>query len=236
MSSHPAAASATSLPKLRQPRSLNQGLSKRLLSYATVAGAGLAGCASRAAAEIVYTPTHADINFTYELDLNHDGIDDFRITSFYSFYSSAASVTVFPLGPGNHVAVVREACFYSPTGVAALPVGVVIGPALSFPLVNDTCMAVLHSNVYNGPWLFAKEKYLGLKFAIEGRTHYAWARLTVQDLFCYRCIARIQGYAYETEPDRPILSGDEGNAAEVSVEPGSLGALAAGRRPFGSSR
>jgi hypothetical protein len=49
----------------------------------------------------------------------------------------------------------------------------------------------------------------------------------MQDFFCYLCIGRILGYAYETVPGKPIVAGDEGNTTDASVEP-TLGALALG--------
>jgi hypothetical protein len=80
----------------------------------------------------------------------------------------------------------------------------------------------------NGPWLGAKDHYLGFEFLIEGKKHYGWARMSTQAFGCYECIGRVLGYAYETIPGKPIYAGDEGDSAETSTPPTSLGALAAG--------
>ena len=68
---------------IEQPQALNQHLAKRLLAYAAMAGAGIAASTSPATAEIVYTPTHKNIDMDFYLDLNHDGIGDFHIHSYY---------------------------------------------------------------------------------------------------------------------------------------------------------
>lgn len=91
-----------------------------------------------------------------------------------------------------------------------------------------------------GPWKEATRGFLGLKFIIQGQVHYGWARLdvtaTIRGIY-----GAITGYAYETEPNTPILTGQESGArkrdkaSHVSVSasapaivPGALGALATG--------
>lgn len=214
----------TSPLKRRQPQALSQPLGKRLLAYATVAGAGVASCARPAEAKIVYTPVHSGLHGSYPLDVNNDGIDDFVISSYY--LSVIGRFTVKPRISGNKVAAEGKDCLYETRGAAALPVGIIIGPGLFQN--TATCMAALTSGFTNGPWLGVKEHYLGLAFLINGELHYGWARLSFNSFYCYTCIARIQGYAYESVPDKPIKAGDEGNAEEATVAPGSLGMLALG--------
>ena len=76
----------------------------------------------------------------------------------------------------------------------------------------------------NGPWVGLENHYLGLAFVIDGKTHFGWARLSVNGYYC-PCIG---GYAYETEPGKAIIAGDEGSSANAEIVPGSLGALALG--------
>ena len=97
---------------------------KRLLAYAVVAGASVTGSASAAHAEIVFTPVHANIDFDYYLDLNHDGINDFHIHS--SSLSGEGGVQVFPLITGNRIVATPQGC--RPTGAAALQKGAIVGP------------------------------------------------------------------------------------------------------------
>jgi hypothetical protein len=214
-----------------EPKPLNQRLTKRLLAYATMAGAGIAAIASNADAEVVYTPTHNNIDQDYYLDLNNDGIGDFHIHSYY--LSGIGNFEVHPMIPINKVAAVEKGC--PGPGAAPLPQGALIGPGLTLD-GNATCMAFMLSWYSVGPWLGKKDRYLGFEFYIDGQKHYGWARLSMQDFFCYLCIGRIFGYAYETIPGKPIVAGDQGNdegndeitTTESSVKPATLGALALG--------
>lgn len=207
-----------------EPKALNQRLAKRLLAYATVASAGAAAFASHAQAEVVYTPTHNNINQDYTIDLNHDGIGDFHIHSYY--LSGIGDFDVHPMIPINKVAAVENGCLRAPAA-APLRKGVVIGPGLTFD-GNATCMAVMDSWYSFGPWIAKKDRYLGFEFYIQGQKHYGWARLSMQGFFCFECIGRIFGYAYETIPNKPIIAGDEGHTTKAAVEPVTLGALALG--------
>src|SRR5580692_12791728 len=62
---------------------LGASLDKNLMSYAMAAGAagvGLLALAQPADAKIVYTPAHKNIGAQTFIDLNHDGINDFKLT------------------------------------------------------------------------------------------------------------------------------------------------------------
>ena len=71
--------------KNRRPVSLTRKLDHKLRGYATAAsaaGVSLLALAQPSLAEIVYTPTHQTISprgGTLALDLNNDGVTDFRI-------------------------------------------------------------------------------------------------------------------------------------------------------------
>ena len=89
-------------------------------------------------------------------------------------------------------------------------------------------MAVSSSGLYEGPWLNASHRYLGLTLVIDGQTHFGWARLSVGPFYNFSCIATLEGYAYETIPGMPIRAGETGPAADASAEPGTLGSMALG--------
>jgi hypothetical protein len=85
--------------------------------------------------------------------------------------------------------------------------------------------------------------YLGFKFLIDGEIHYGWARVNVNANFL-DLSATLTGYAYESVPNRPILTGfthgslDASSDASQQTQPpvaGSLGQLAAGARASGQS-
>jgi hypothetical protein len=218
--------------QFRNPKPLTHRLTKRLFAYATMAGAGVAACTSHAAGEIVYTPTHNDIHGNYPIDLNHDGINDFRIYS-YSL-SGIGSLDAIPVSPTNRVAkMFGQGCFrgYS---AAALPEGAVIGMGRDFG-VRATCMAQYDSGWF-GAWTGESNHYLGLEFIIDGQKHYGWARLTMDPSCPYGCNLRIFGYAYETIPGKPITAGDEGNTSEAFAKPTTLGTLALGAPALNSWR
>lgn len=87
------------------------------------------------------------------------------------------------------------------------------------------------------PWRgLNKAAYLGLKIVIEGKTHYGWARLSVQSPGhgVEFSKAFLTGYAYETIPNKPINAGKEHDADDSAEQPDTtpdmLGRLALGRR------
>jgi len=215
--------------KTEQP--LSHNLTKHLLAYATVAGAATA-CSTPAAAEVIYTPVHSKVNFVFPVDLNHDGINDFSISSYY--FSGLGFLSVKPTFSGNRIISTKEVCGDRAGAAAALPVGARIGPGLPFQSFAD-CMAygVFSSN--NGSWLFVKGRYLGFAFIRWQGT----LRLgpPQHELLGYDQVGKVLGYAYETIPNKPIVAGDIGHA-NSSAEPvagspdqptsAALGALAAG--------
>lgn len=79
--------------------------------------------------------------------------------------------------------------------------------------------------------------YLGFKFTVGGQVHYGWARVEVNAKIPLEITATLTGYAYETIPNRPIITGvktgtlDDSAEVESSAaqaEPASLGRLAQG--------
>ncbi len=67
-----------------------------------------------------------------------------------------------------------------------------------------------------------KNRYLGIRFSLNGQTHYGWIRLTVTSnvkLNKPTLDATITGYAYETVPNKPILAGTAETAAATANKP-----------------
>ena len=218
------------MPRMTQSKPLSRQLTNRLLAYATIASAGIAACASDAQAEVIFTPVHTKLHDRFFLDLNNDGLTDFRITSLD--LSGIGSVHISAV-PGNRMVASNQRCgshAHGP-GAAALPEGTVIGPGKPFN-ANATCMAYssVSFNVGDGPWFHANEAYLGFAIAIDGKEHFGWARLLVGQQILEN--VAILGYAYETIPGKPIIAGDEGTAASASRNPGTLGSLALGSSEF----
>jgi hypothetical protein len=94
-----------------------------------------------------------------------------------------------------------------------------------------------------GPWGRGRKllgDYLSFKFTVNGEIHYGWARVQVDARTPLEITATVTGYAYETVPNRGILTGftqgtlDDSAEAAASAqqaqtaEPASLGRLAEG--------
>lgn len=227
----------------RTPANLSEAVHRRLNLYAlaaSAAGAGILSLTPTAEARIVYTPAHIRISphHMVPLDLSHDGkadftLDDTLYTTTASFFRSGR-LSVHPQNMnrawGHHT---NKGLHYA----SALAAGVKVGASGAFA-PGSLSLAYAHkegsSSSCEGKWDNVQKRYLGLKFTLHGKTHFGWARLNVS---CtgYKISAVLTGYAYETIPNRPILTGrTKGPASSTppgpgtSVAPATLGALASG--------
>lgn len=236
--------SPRSLSKLSEP--VHHQLNMYAIA-ASAAGVSLLALTQPAEAKIVYTHTNQVIQpfQTVYIDLNHDGISDFAISAYASGHNGSghrtyfSDMTVAGLEQANAV-VVKAKGF-----AAALHAGKLIGRGEKFKAGNflmDRCFSKsafstshpVHS--FLGPWVRLSRGYLGLKFTINGKIHYGWARLT--NTTCSG--GTLTGYAYETIPDKPIIAGKTKGTEDIGTEeqaalssaparkPASLGALALG--------
>ena len=58
-----------------------------------------------------------------------------------------------------------------------------------------------------GPWVHVTNRYLLLKFTINGKFHYGWARLNVRVPYReFELAVTLTGYAYETIPGKGIVA------------------------------
>jgi hypothetical protein len=229
MNSSPARSATTS-----NTRSLDQRL--RMYSIAaSAAGMSVATLACPANAEIVYTPAQAKLTTggQFTIDFNHDGVVDFLILNqaryetgvSCSFCGQSLNVS----GNGNVGAGVVGHKAGPRLDAAALPAGAVIGPADAF-LNAQSAQALVASgfnddnsffNIY-GRFANTKNRFVGLKFEINGELHYGWARFIVVTVGIRRSgpyvTAIVNGYAYETVPNQPIAAGATSGPDEVSKD------------------
>jgi len=223
----------------------------RLGAYAlaaTAAGVGALALAQPAEAKIVYTKAHVTIsaNTTTALDLNHDGIADFLLKEVFSSYdaSSYTRLWAMPDGKANEIwgHLTSNTAFASalfpgervgPKGHFLSRAGVMAGTS------NDNGVRGPADGSCSGPWAKVKNRYLGLKFVIAGKSHFGWARLNVScPTHSITITGLLTGYAYETEPNRPIVTGRKNDDSPVASAPrgvsttasrsGSLGTLSRG--------
>jgi hypothetical protein len=222
----------------RPPARLPEPTDRRLNMYtlaATAAGVSLLALAKPSEARIVYTKTHQVIgtNGIYNLDLNHDGTIDFLIleTGYPTFNGTRASNTLLAkeaLGNAVEGRIGNNSRHFA----AALKGGARIGSGEHFirgGVNGETMVATWVSDLGGGPsgqWLNVTSRYLGLKFKVDGKTHYGWARLTVQLPGNFLIKATLTGYAYETVPGKSIQAGQ--TAGKANDATATLGRLALG--------
>jgi len=218
----------------RVTSNLSGSLHQRLNAYALAAGAAgvsVLALAQPVEAKIVYTKADVVIGPNgvqrYNLDLNHDGIADFTL-QFGTFRnhtdSSAYLDESAPAGNGvmgsKPRAIVSAAALYRGAKIAR---GQAFYPGKE-QMVRVACAGtIIHRTcITSGNWVNVANRYLGLKFKLKGKTHYGWARLSVQESVS-DINATLTGYAYETIPNKPIIAGKTHGNDEAT-----LGHLATG--------
>jgi hypothetical protein len=234
----------------RMPSALSDSVRLRLNMYAlaaSAAGVGALALAQPSEAEIVYTPAHVTIgiNQTIPLDLNHDGKTDFSFKNRTDTFEGSGQglLSVVPARRPNGVWGFGTSLFRRPYAYA-LPAGKQVGPKV--PFLSGSFVYMLYANATmgcHGSWNDVKNRYLGLRFNIKQKTHYGWARLNIS---CNpknrRITAVLTGYAYETIPNKSIVTGKTkgpnglSNVAQPSPaslrapahQPARLGLLAVG--------
>jgi len=208
------------------PLILPQSVQRRLNMYAlaaSAAGVSLLASAQPTEAKVVYTKTHQVIgtNGIYALDLNHDGTIDFLIQEWTSVYSELGrNALLVQEALGNAVAgsIVKHSS-QSFHFASALKVGAQIGSRERFihgGYDGEEMVAVFVSDSGGGTfgkWVDRKNRYLGLRFKVDGKTHYGWARMSVK-VQGFDITGTLTGYAYETVPNKGILAGQTEKRAD----------------------
>ncbi|MEP6260332.1 MAG: hypothetical protein ABJ092_02050 [Gillisia sp.] len=162
---------------------------------------------------IVYTDIEPDftsinLNDYYNLDLNNDQIIEFTLSSRYdswmewfgiasnpNFKNSIISTTPWyshpvPLNSGKEIFNLRG---YS-KGESFETWG--------FFIIGD-CFA--NEKECLNDWKNKGDMYLGLRFNLQGKIHYGWARMNVASTTKWV----IKDYAYNATPNNPILAGQK---------------------------
>ena len=225
---------------------LTSAIEKKLLGYATLAaasGVAMLALTPSAEAKVVYTPTNQKLplNTTFALDVNGDGIPDFNFFA-GTFMGGAVRRDTYTFNSDGTLGVSGEVESNQVWGlngfVSALPAGVKVGPNGKFAASHVFLGLVAATDgeppSYFGPWApkdgNVKNHYVGLKFVIDGETHYGWARFNVQirQPLNGKVQAILTGYAYETVANAPILAGETSGTEESETRPATLGQLAAG--------
>jgi hypothetical protein len=218
------------------PSLLDEVLERRMLGYVLAAGAALTGAAS-AQAKVIFTPSNATIYSIYndrlEIDLNNDGTIDVVIGA-TSAYCGRCGCLAF-LGasaPGasngletihNGGALVAFENGAEIPDVAANPAFTKQGSMAGMEIVNYSYCEVDS----DGPFARTTNRFLGVKFIINGEIHYGWVGFRSASAGG----AQLFGWAYETEPNKPIrtsLASASASAGASADGPTSLELLAGG--------
>jgi hypothetical protein len=203
-------------------------LDLRILAYA-LGAAGSVALTQPAKAQIVFTKVNVTLsNGILPVDLDGDGHADFALHNYWVGSSSSIQAITIKGNPTNSMAAVigRKKTIFN--YAVALPLNYSIGSGISKSFVAlHGAPAYLSTHVITN-------KFLGLRFSINGQTHYGWARITVSGGFQQKKI-QLTGYAYEQTPNKSILAGDRGplNDGEAELKDfsafgPSLGVLSAG--------
>jgi hypothetical protein len=217
--------SGTSGPRITA--NLSGSIHQQLNMYAiaaTAAGVGALALVTPAEAKIVYTRVNQPLIGATPLDLNNDGIPDFKFCIYTNSSSGSCSRIQARMGRGpglKHRPGPIEELFVLPAATGskrnriwanaqmsayALPAGVNVGGKQNFTpgaKFMAGCVAATTSSC-GGAWYNTSHRYLALKVVISGAIHYGWARLTVKGC----CSATLTGYAYETIANKPIITGN----------------------------
>jgi len=179
-----------------------------LLTYMAAAGAAgvsVLAMTQPADAKVVYTPADRTLTWIGSdfLDLNNDGIPDFGFHHSGLGQSFSYFVTAFK---ANRIM----------SNGQPLAAGVSVGPGESFNREDRMIEYCICSgeDIDTGPWVGVQNEYMGYEFVIKGSVHFGWARLSVTE----HGVATLTGYAYETVPYKPIVTGDTGGGEEDSVD------------------
>lgn len=205
---------------------LSVGVDRRLDVYASAAvaaGVSLLALASPAECSIVVTNTNIAINpgSPVAFDLNGDGKNDFSCAVAIGGYDHSfyATLAITPLTGGKVIGGARGAL--GPYG-SALASGANIGGSGHFSSSGVRQQVVIErsNGGQSGPtsnykaygqWAPGTDKFLGVRFLINGATHYGWIRLSISRTIVFDGAVRLSGtiteYAYETTANKTITAG-----------------------------
>lgn len=173
---------------------------------------------------IMYTDIEPDftsenLNDTYALDLNNDGIVDFTLESEQNLLN----------WDYNDPIIAPQYFLYLDSGSNDASGSISVTPWLPNPVPLDSGKEIFNLAGYtNGEsyenwgffiigvcgdkeescyqdWKDKNDKYLGLRFAKNGKIHYGWVRLDVTSATQWV----IKDYAYNATPNKPILAGQK---------------------------
>jgi hypothetical protein len=198
---------------------------------AAVAGVSVLALVAPAAGEIVVTKKTIHIPLATDgalepvkISMANNGVNNFSFSLYQSL--SYRHLTIGGVSLGDELRVGTGPAFDVYLG--ALPRGARIGPSnpsSSFNVggIGELSNSFSNNKFFRGSWSGSpKNRYLGVRFQMNGETHYGWIRLTVTTnpkAHTAFMSATITGYAYETVANKPIVAGTAEIAAAAAEKP-----------------
>ena len=246
--------------RVRSPRDCSNDIHQLLGFYsaaAVAAGVGFLALAQPALGEVVvthktlYLGNGSDGSPPVTIDFNNDGAVDISFQqNSYGYGYGYAGAEAFVLRPPAGAGVVVKGIGSRGPYVAALLRGAQIGPSAHFNAQSDVIERTYQqtSNGFSHCGINRKlyghfpgnvpDRFVGVKFLIDGATHYGWVRISVDTTFDNGCQMRtkVTAFAYETVANQKITIGATSSGgsetpsekASGSVGRPSLGMLASG--------
>jgi hypothetical protein len=234
---------------------VSQKLDRQVNFYAgaaAAAGVSILAMVQPAQGEVIITKKTIPIpisnfdgqQFPVPIDFNRDGVTDLSfILSTFAYHSFNGILVALPATGGAVVAAPgAKDNFYA----SALLRGAKVGPSAHFSSKGvadlersqggESGSSRYSRNIY-GKWNSGSpNRYLGVRFLINGQTHYGWVRMTVAFGTRRPIAATITAYAYETVANKKIFAGIAETTASTTQVPElpqkrgqpSLGMLASG--------
>ncbi|HEX3822579.1 MAG TPA: hypothetical protein VHW45_19765 [Candidatus Sulfotelmatobacter sp.] len=212
---------------------------QRITFYSTAAlaaGVSMLALAQPVVGEVVtihktlFLGNGADGSPPVQIDFNNDGAIDISFNQFSETYGSGAQAMVLrpPVGAG----VITKGMGSRGPYVSALLRGAQVGPSAHFNAQSDIIERTFrpttagsqcgtHEKLYGHFPGNIPDRFIGVKFLINGATHYGWVRMSV-DATIDGCFlgAKVTAYAYETVANKKITIGSSASAATETEEDG----------------
>lgn len=197
---------------------------RRLNFYAlaaSAAGVGVLALVQPSEAKIVYTPTHHTLT-NGTLPIPVDGTHDFTLSDKFYIITGSWSTQLLNINLSGNASVVG-----SKGSATALRKGAVIGPTDKFQagkglMAGGFCETQISSSRVFGPFANTTQRYLGLKFKVNGKVHYGWARFS--SITAAACnggpavSATLTGYAFETIAGKSVIAGQTKGPDDTNIE------------------
>lgn len=205
---------------------ISNNLLSRVGKYSVLAGASLtvlSGCKKDEESNIAYTDI-TDVNLTptvnndlsHFIDLNADGVNDLKINvenyyeNYYGYTYESGFVSANGQNGANLLTRNQTIDGYNYTFGIGLTGGSDIGSTQTIWAGEGDLAGKYVSSYYNtteeyGDFL-GTERYLGVRFTVQGNTHYGWVRISAA---ADGKSAIIKDYAYHKLPNTTIKAGEK---------------------------